>query len=218
MAREEAGQSSNAAVGRNVTDVFRQFVRRTYERLHQDYNWPHLYRRDDKTLEAGKRFYGFPEELDPDRLGGVYVLEGEGFHWRRLDYGVGPAEWNRYDPKQDERADPVRAWARTGEGYVEIWPLPETPQTLRFEGMPVPKVLNSDSDVVDLDANMLALFAAGEWLMKQGANDAEMKMQQAQQLYTRLKGNQNESNPVFQVNSTRREPNHRPVVVRAPRT
>lgn len=218
MAREEAGQSSNAAVGRNVSDIFRQYVRRTYERLHQDFNWPHLYRRDDKVLEAGKRYYGFPDDLDPDRLGGVFTLEGEGFHWRGLSYGVGPSEWNRYDPRKDERADPVRAWQRTGEGMIEVWPVPESPQTLRFEGMPVPKTLTADSDVVDLDANVLALFAAGEWLLKQGANDAEMKMQQAQQLYTRLKGNQSESNPVFSVNDTRRKQEHQPITVRAPRT
>ena len=220
MAREEAGQSSNAAVGRNVTDIFEQFVRRTYERLHQDFDWLHLFRRDDKILEAGKRFYGFPDELDPDRLAGVYVLEEKGFHWREVTYGVGPAEWNRYDPRQDERSDPVRAWERTGQGFIEVWPLPESPQTLRFEGMPVPSPLAQRQDVVDLDANLVALFAAGEWLAKQGANDTQMKLQQAQQLYERLKGHQQQASPTFQMNTIRRGDAQRghQIVVRAPRT
>lgn len=219
MAREEAGQSGNAAAGRNVIDVFRQYVRRTYERLHQDFNWPHLYRHDDITLERGKRYFAFPSDLDPDRLGEVYVLEDKGDHWRDVEYGVGPAQWNRYRHEDGEYADPVRRWQRTGEGLIEVWPTPETgEQILRFEGMPFPKILAGDNDVVDLDANMIALYAAGEWLAKQGARDAELKLQQAKRIDDRLRANQMRSDPMLRLNTTRRQSAYQPIRVRAPGT
>ena len=219
MAREEAGQSGNAAAGRNVIDVFRQYVRRTYERLHQDFNWPHLYRHDDITLERGKRYFAFPSDLDPDRLGEVYVLEDKGDRWRDVEYGVGPAQWNRYRHEDGEYADPVRRWQRTGEGLIEVWPTPETgEQILRFEGMPFPKILAGDNDVVDLDANMIALYAAGEWLAKQGARDAELKLQQAKRIDDRLRANQMRSDPMLRLNTTRRQSEYQPIRVRAPGT
>jgi hypothetical protein len=219
MAREEAGQSGNAAAGRNVNDIFRQYVRRVYERLHQDFNWPHLYRHQDVVLERGKRYYGFPDDLDPDRLGEVYVLEDEGDQWRDVEYGVGPAQWNRYRHEDGEYADPVRRWQRTGEGLIEVWPTPNTDgQILRFEGMPYPAILAGDSDKIDLDANMVALFAAGEWLAKQGARDAELKLTQAKAIYERLRANQMRSDPVFRLNQTRRRTAYQPIRVRAPGT
>ena len=219
MAREEAGQSGNAAAGRNVIDVFRQYVRRTYERLHQDFNWPHLYRHDDITLERGKRYFAFPSDLDPDRLGEVYVLEDKGDRWRDVEYGVGPAQWSRYRHEDGEYADPVRRWQRTGEGLIEVWPTPETgEQILRFEGMPFPKILAGDNDVVDLDANMIALYAAGEWLAKQGARDAELKLQQAKRIDDRLRANQMRSDPMLRLNTTRRQSAYQPIRVRAPGT
>ena len=219
MAREEAGQSSNAAVGRNVTDVFRQYVRRTYDRLHQDFTWPHLHRDAFITLEKGKRYYAFPSDLDPDRLGEVHVLENQGEYWRDVEYGVGPAEWNRYRHEDGDFADPVRRWQRTGEGMIEVWPTPNTDgQVLRFAGMPFPNILAGDNDVIDLDANMVALYAAGEWLAKQGSNDAELKLQQAKRIDERIRGNQMRSDPIFHLNQTRRRSTYRPIRVRAPGT
>lgn len=217
-ARQESGHSTSAAPGRNVADLVEQTVRRVYERLHQDYDWPHLSIRRDIPMEAGFRFYNFPSDLDPDRTGRAWILEDEGTHWRPVEYGIGPAHWNAFNPERDERTDPVRAWQRYEGGMIEVWPTPLTAHgTLRLEGLPYPNALVEDSAVVDLDSNLIALYAAGEILQRQNSTDAQLKLEQAQTLYNRLKSNSQRSNPVFALNRTRGD-DYSPVTrVRAPR-
>lgn len=222
MVREEAGQSSNAAAGRNITDILRQYVRRTYERLHQDFNWPHLYQYDDIFLEAGKRYYAFPDDLDPDRLGEVHSLEAGGDCWRDVEYGVGPIERNRYRHEDGEYCDRVLKWDRApqaGENFIEVWPTPEVDgQVLRFQGMPKPELPAGDSDKVNLDASLVALFAAGEWLAKQNSADAQLKLEQARAMYDRIRSNISRADPFFKLNPRRGEKAYRPITVRAPGT
>lgn len=218
-AREEAGQSANASAGRNITDALSQTVRRVYQRLHEGYDWPHLETYADFALQEGIRYYGYPSKVSSDRIVAVYALETEGHYWREISYGIGPSEWNRYNPERDERADPVRAWQRW-ESSLEVWPVPLTANgTLRVQGFPAPRYLTNESDVVDLDDNMVALYAAGEWLARQNTADAEIKMQEAQRLFDRLKANQSSSNPIFPISSgasDRRQTNV--IQIRAPRT
>lgn len=217
-ARQEAGHATHASPGRNVADLMEQTVRRTYERLHQDHDWPHLLIHRDIPMEAGHRFYSFPTALDPDRIGQALVLENQGTHWRPVEYGIGPAHWNAFNPERDERTDPVRAWQRYEDGMVEVWPTPLTAHgTLRLEGLPYPNTLNSDNDIVDLDSNLIALYAAGEVLQRQNSADAQLKLEQAQTVYNRLKSNAQRSNPVFALNRTRSEGSQSVTRVRAPR-
>ena len=221
--RAEAGQSANTAVGRNTHDQVEQTVRRVYERLHGDFHWPHLAIERDVTVEAGQRYYSFPDDLDPDRVGDAWVLEHEGAHWRPVSYGIGPEHWNSHNPERDERADPVRAWQRHNPGsgnklMVEVWPLPDSSGgLLRLQGMPFPRSLTSDEDFVDLDDQAIALQAAGEILARHNSADSEIKLQQAQSRVDMIRSHQHASNPVFSMNPRRRT---RPggIQVRAPRT
>jgi len=218
----EAGWSTHASTGRNMQEQIEHVLRRVYERTHEDFPWPHLLFERDIDLQAGQRHYSFPSDMDPNRVTGAWALEDEQHVWREVDYGITPAHWNTYSPERDERADPVRAWERhnTGEGavMVEVWPVPRTSTgVLRIQGMPYAKRLVSESDIVDLDDQMLALQAAGELLARQGSADAEMKLQQAERRYQQLRSNQHGSNPQFSMNPKRRR-TPAGVQVRAPRT
>lgn len=218
MTRQEAGHSTHASPGRNVADVVEQTVRRVYERLHDDFAWPHLLIQRDMDLAAGQRIYSFPGNLDPDRVGDAWVLEDKDTVWRPVAYGIGAEHWNAYNPDRDERADPVRAWQRYEGDMIEVWPTPLTSHgKLRIEGMPFARELNNTGDRIDIDANLIALYAAGEILLRQGSSDAEAKLEQARSMYDKLRANSQKSDPVFALNPRRSRP--APVTrVRAPRT
>lgn len=220
----EAGLPARDTPGRNMDDQVVQTVRRVYERLHGDHTWRHLILQRDIQLAAGQRYYSWPFDLDPDRTGRVWTLEDSQDHWREVCYGIGPEEWNHYNPERDERADPVRAWQRwtlqrEDGDMVEVWPLPASNSgLLRLEGMPYPKRLVRGNDTVDLDDQMIALFAAGELLTRHNSADAEIKLQHALARQNSLQSQQNASDPVFSMNRSRNAGSWQGVRVRAPRT
>lgn len=222
--KAEAGHSLNAAAGRNVSEHVETLVRRVYERLHGDYEWPHLILHRDITLSAGQRFYSFPDDLDPDRTGRVWTLEDGTNTWTDVCYGIDQPQWNTYNPERDERADPVRSWQRYNAEddhlMVEVWPLPQTSGgLLRLEGMPYPRPLVERSDIVDLDDQLVSLQAAAELLMRQQSPDAEAKMKMAEARYKSLRSQQQTSDPFFSMHTKDpRGRNWTGVRVRAPRS
>lgn len=215
LVREESGQSTNAAFGQATAETIRAMIRRTYRRLHADWNWPHLRITRDETLSAGSRYYSFDADMDPDRMTGVWTKEFGTDVWLPVAYGINPEFYNILDPAEDEREDPVRAWDFYEGGQYEVWPVPQTASTLRFIGLSKPKTLAADSDKIDLDGDMIALYVAAEILARQKAADAQAKLEQAAALYHRLKANGQKAE-VFPIQ--RKRTHWRGIQVRAPRT
>jgi hypothetical protein len=214
--RAEAGHSTSASAGRNVSDQIKHTVRRVYERLHGDYPWPHLFTTRDITLDEGATHYAFHADLDADRVGRVwYKMPGES-QWCPLEYGIGAEHWSR--PGGDERCDPVMRWQRYNDDMIQVWPRPKTGGgTLRMEGMTLPRPLLEDGDKVDLDDQMISLYAAAEILARQRSADAELKLDQATSRYMKLRAQQSASDPVFRLNPTR-ETRPAGIHIRAPGT
>ena len=200
--RAEAGHSTSASAGRNLADQIKHTVRRVYERLHGDFPWPHLFVTRDITLEEDSVHYAFHPDLDTDRVGRAWhKMPGESY-WRLLEYGIGADQWSR--PPGDAASDPVLRWQRFDDDMIEVWPRPATGGgVLRMEGMSMPRPLLEDGDKVDLDDQMIALYAAAELLARQRSADAELKLDQATARYTRLRGQVAGTNPVFSLNEPR---------------
>lgn len=193
MVRDEAGQTSNAAFGQATAEPIRSKIRRTYRRLHADWNWPHLRITRDETLSAGSRYYSFDADLDPDRLYEAWTREEGMDRWKRVKYGIGPDMYNAHDPTQNERKDPVCYWDYYEGDQYEVWPLPLTNSTLRFIGHKKAKNIVADGDTLDLDDNLIALYVAAEILLRSKSGDAQAKLEQAAAHYHRLKGNSQRS-------------------------
>lgn len=215
MVREEAGHSTNAALGQNTLDGLKQKIRRQQEVLWEDWEWPHLRVQRGIPLSAGSRYYNPPADLSMNhRIDEVSVFF-EGM-WRPVENGITMAHYNSVHSDSGERRDPVECWELYEGDQIEVWPIPETGDGVTFvtggdhggygippgqvnvvSGSPVLvfrgtrnlKPLIAETDTADLDDRLITLFVAAELLAKQKSEDARAKLSMAQRLYEKLKGN-----------------------------
>lgn len=156
------------------------------------WTWPHMKVRPTKNVSAGQRYYDLPTDLDYDRVDKVQHL-WSGIWSQPLTRGISMADYNTFNSDDDVRSDPVLKWdvvSVSGATQIEIWPMPETSVTagLRFTGRRALKPLLVDSDVCDLDSEILLLYAAGTYLENVDPAKANAKKSQARDLYNRTVG------------------------------
>lgn len=196
MFREEAGLATSRAQGVQQLGSIKAKLRRVYRRLHADFQWPHLLIERTVTLSAGQRYYSFPAELDFDNVQNTWVQEVDEDHWYPLHYGIDTAHYNTTNSYEGEREDFPSNWKIHENGTFEIWPVPESNgHTVRFFGKARAKPLVDESEVLDLDDDLVIMFAVGEELARQKSPDAELVLQQAQVHYSRLRANTQKTAP-----------------------
>lgn len=191
--RAECRISLNSA--HNIQNREAQIImlQRKQEWFWNDFAWPHLVAERTIDLQEGQRFYDMPEDMDIDRIqkievryAGVYVP---------LSWGIAAEHYAAYDSELDQRMDPAQR-VRISEGeMLEIWPIPQTTadaETLdgrvKITGIRTLRPLVADADQADLDDRLLILHCAAEYLAATGAKDAQVKMDQANALYLKLRG------------------------------
>lgn len=209
--RAECGYSQNAAHGINNRDSLVQTMKRTQRRLWSDWDWMHLRVSRDIALAAGQRFYACPTDLPYDRIDDKVNRPHVKFggQWLPLDHGIDERHYSIYDPLQNERSWPIRRWDITEDpadtagtpdnrGMIEVWPLPSDDADtvsgsregyVRLTGIRFLNAFAADSDRCDLDGDLIVLFSAAEILARDKKDDAQHKLQMAQSLYQKLKGN-----------------------------
>lgn len=187
MVREEAGHSTNPAVGQADTDRIAAMLRRTQRRLYYDFNWPHLYAEAEEQLNEGQRYYGYEAGVDQERIFSVYTTD-QNDNWVPISHGITPEMFTVYDSESDERYSPASRWLMRADNTYEVWPIPDSNNyKIKFIGMaPLPQLTNMTDRCV-LDADLLALYVASELLMRQKAPDAEYKLGLADQHYRRIR-------------------------------
>lgn len=185
--RYEVGQTVQPGAGQGNADAIAHLLRRNQNRLHEDFNWPHLRVVRDETLAASSYSYGFPVDLDQGRIERVWAYDGA--TWHPVPYGISPEHYNTLDPDTDTR-DPVARWQVRENDSYEVWPTPATDGLLlRFQGIAKLPPLKAAADRCALDGDMLVLYAAAEMLARQKSADAQAKLQAADRLYVRLRAN-----------------------------
>lgn len=193
MLKAESSQSASVALNVDQAERYKTLLRRVQETLYDDYDWPHMRVITSKALVAGSRFYDFPTSpyaINFERLEEVVVYYNNQPH--SVSRGIGFEHYAQYNPDQNERADPVRAWDVRWTGskeQIEVWPLPASgDMTMQFKGIRPLRAMTADSDVADLDDQLLVLYAAAEILAKQESKDADAKLAAAERRYNKLKG------------------------------
>lgn len=163
--RGEARLSSNSSRGIDHANHIKQVIRSEYQRLAEEYDWPHLrLRRGDskKTLAAGQRYYDFPVELNVQKIESAWVYWGSS--WSRLTYSIGNEHYSSLDPDKDQRAEPATNWewySNADLTQFEVWPLPASnTQIVSFEGQRKVQLLTDDTKRCDIDGLTVALHAA----------------------------------------------------------
>jgi len=206
MLRFEAGHSGSRALGRNSEAALRNLLRRMQTFLWADYYWPFLEVERTKQLQAGSRYYAFPDDLDSARVRFMDVRWSA--HWVPTCFGIGNAEYNAMDPSANQRNAPVLKWdwrknieqeAEQVSGQMfEVWPLPAVTSladdhwsegTLKFTGIRKLRPFTADNHVCDLDDYLIVVFAAAKMLGRQKLQDGQEAMSAAQAYYGRLRGN-----------------------------
>lgn len=185
--------SINASHNVQYRDAQVQALQRKQEFYWDDFAWPHL--RVDRYLQtqAGQRYYDLPNDLDVTRISHVqfradsvdgYVYPGiDNVHYAAFDSDLGVRSW------------PVQRWQLTENETIELWPIPNVnynPDSLegrlKVTGIRKLKPLVSESDRADLDDQLLIQSCAADYLGAQGAKDAQLKLDQVNRYYAKLRG------------------------------
>lgn len=188
MLRSEVGASTNVAMGVNTLPNLKHLLRRTQEKLWQDFDWPFAWIERDEHMANGQRYYAFDNEIDFDRIRHAHVWYAS--TWRELQYGITPGDYNVSNPDLGMKQDPPRKWRHWEGNQFEVWPVPNSAECkIRFRAIKKLPQLIADSDTATLDDNLIVLFSAAELLAKAKSDDAGAKLKSAQDHYSKLKGN-----------------------------
>lgn len=180
MVRAECGLSTNTSRGIDHLDNIRQLIRRHQTTLAEDYDWQHLeIRRESslsrKLLQAGSRYYNFPEAINPLKISTAWIYSG---FWRELHYGIDYRNSIAFNPDTDQRSDPATHWAYSGADEFEVWPLPSAngvangDNEVGFIGQKKLEPLLEDSSRLDLDDILVTLMVSTEILAGQKRQEA----------------------------------------------
>jgi hypothetical protein len=216
--KAECGYSQNTAHGINNHESLTQVLKRTQRRLWSEWDWMHMRVSRDMQINAGQRYYNCPTDLPYERIDAAEVKFGG--QWLPLCFKINERHYSIYDPRIDERSWPIRNWdiaedpadtmgTPDNRGMIEVWPLPSdsgTPPTppedndlegwIRLTGIRFLRPFTEIAHRCDLDGDLIVLYAAAEVLQRDRKEDAQVKLQQANQLFMRLRGNQ-EKNRTF---------------------
>lgn len=192
--RAEARLSLDPAHNRQARPAQVMLLQRVQERLWEDFTWPHLRVERQMPIQAGQRYYEPPSDMRIDRIEKIELFTDGG--WRLIEPGIDPYNLSAWNSDLDQRGWPPRRWQIYEDETVEIWPISDTNATeatregyLKFTGIRNLNNLVDDGDRADLDDRLIVLYAAAEMLAAGGAKDAQLKLDQANAIYTKLRGN-----------------------------
>lgn len=190
MLKAEAGLSLNAAHGVAQRDAHIYLLNRVQRELYVTHDWPSLKVTRTIALNAGQRLYELPADMDMEGVNEVYVTNGA--QYEKLTWGVEPEDLNTYNADPSFQTWPPLKWYIDPDNTrsFEVWPVPSQAGTLTFRGRKALRKMVEDTDICVLDDNLIALFAAAEILAKVKAEDAQIKLQKAQNLLRHLKARQ----------------------------
>jgi hypothetical protein len=190
--RSESGHAISSALGKSTQEMMVNLLNRVQRRLWEDFAWPFLQVKKDITLQAGSRYYDIPSGITLERVQKASFKNGSS--WHKITYGISTYDYTIHDSDTGSRSWPIYKYEAYGASQVEVWPIPsENANTttgdglFRLEGTGNLGTFVSMSDTADLDDQLIVLFAASELLTRQKSPDAQMKGQQAQVHYQRLR-------------------------------
>lgn len=191
--RAECRISLNPAHNSSARESQLRHIQRVQEWLWNEFAWPHLMVDRMLPLAAGQRYYDMPDDLDIDRIIKIEVRYDQVYC--PLKAGIDAPQYAAYDSDLDQRQSPAQRWKITENEQIEIWPIPDTnadPTTLegnlKIHGVRKLKKLVADDDRADLDDRLIILYCASEYLAGVGGRDASLKLEQANKLFSKLRG------------------------------
>jgi hypothetical protein len=187
--RAEIGHSLNVAHGINDRETLLYYLNRTQLDLYRNYNWPQLIVDRDVPVADGQRYYTYPADLAFDDITNIWVLVNTVYN--ELAYGIGPYDMTVWNSDTGFKAWPTQKWMHhADDNRFELWPVPDGSAAaqnaiVRLRGTKTVFKMVNDSDESTLPDNLIVLFSAAEILQRDGAKDATMKVQRANEAMRR---------------------------------
>lgn len=163
------------------------------------YDWEFLKHDWNLSCTSGTRYFNIPttdtrsatNTINFERPVSVNVLWGT--LWVPVCYGIGPDEYSVYEGTT-RTADPILRWRMSTDtseaanaDQIEVWPVPNAIQTLRFSGQRDSITLDSDADKADLDDLLLVYWVAADYLAMRGQPNAPLVLKKAVDHLTKLR-------------------------------
>lgn len=189
--RLEARISADLAHGSHLQDRYIALLRRTQEEVYHAYQWPNLKVTQTVGLIPGQRYSEYPDKIAFEGVSRVWQQSTSG-EWVPLAYGIEAEELNAVDSDAGERRENILRWQnylsldaeQINTNMFEVWPLPDRPVNIRFEGKrKLLPLVNPNTDRSTVDGVIVVLHAAAEILASQKSDDAPLKIQKAQQRF-----------------------------------
>lgn len=200
MVRNEARISSAASSNTDNLEYIKRLIDRHYITLVEQHHWEHLNIGRNSTASQvatsiGDNVYGFPSALNPAKILAVWYQIGTG--WCELDFGIHFSNYATLDSyaSTPQKSTPITHWDWVDATQFEVWPFPSGDGIVAFEGQTSIGHLTSTSDIIQLDDELVSLFAAAEILAANEQKEAAaIKMQAAQQrLAQQMRGRHDQS-------------------------
>ncbi len=220
MFKAEVRVDSSSSVAPGGDDMFKALLSTQQKWLVDEYDFPFMKTRADVPLVAGTRYYNIPATINLDarvkaniKLNGQWMMEG-------LPFGIDEHEFaGGFDSDAGVTGSIVLRWdliaTAPNTTQVEVWPIPNQAQTLRFVGSRPLNPLTDDAHTADIDDLILVFFTAAEYLTGVKGADAQAKLAKFQKRMTQIIGKLPKRNERFvmggDANSQRRYYN-RPTV------
>lgn len=163
--RAELRRNNDPGVRASDLPSIQQAIKRSYETLYDEYDWPHRRQIFAKiALAAGQRYYDFPDDMDFERMEKV-VVWSSGIPIE-ITRGIDFDDYASFDSEATTpvRSDPVIKWDvrwQSTTEQIEVWPIPAgNDQDLQFIGITKFVQLVDDADLCQLDDICVVLGAA----------------------------------------------------------
>lgn len=189
LLKAEIGYSLAAGVATADDQALYRLIDNEQKRLAADFDWPFL--KNKPTVNVAARTANLPTTIVFERP--VKVLRKFNNFWLPIEHGIGEDEYNILDSDRGLTQDPIQRWQLQSDGTTfEVWPVPVTQQTVKFEGQrPVTSLLTAGAydpaKTLDLDDLLVVLFVAANRLGRVKAEDAALMLQKAQDRLTMLR-------------------------------
>lgn len=225
MVKGEVGDVLTAGINAQTDGLINRRIVQMQVWLSNEYKWPFMFGSFDVTVPAGQRFVTAPA-LNFDQM--PMVATKYSTLWSPVSYGIGPREYNIFDSEsQVVPADPILRWkeymgappssSNPADMQIEVWPVPATQQTLRFEGQRALQIAPTtttltDTMKLDLDDLMLAYYVAAQ--MQVGTPLGALLTSKAQSRFNLLRAQCATEFPTFSIGKVRTAPQPRETTVR----
>jgi hypothetical protein len=207
MFKAEVGADIDSAVAPGGDSVTSVILANEQKWLVNTFDWSFMKKRLDIALTTGTRYYAVPTVTLTDGNGATYVVDAINFEvqpavkvkWGAIwitdpvKFGINEIQFQSYDSDAARQVDPVTRWDwdnSTAALRIEVWPTPNSAQTLRFVGQRPLNPLVADTDTADLDDLLIVYYAAAKFLARAKQDDAVGMIKKAEARMNQLRGSQ----------------------------